>query len=107
MRAGIDVGLVYLDVEEDDVYGLGANLAARIPGLAPQARSWFRTIRVGNARFRLRARPATRQRNRRVRRGTTASGGDASTGRHTSSGPLVGPDRELEHWKSAGQSAEC
>ena len=35
VRVGIHRGLVYLDVEQDDVYGLGANLASRVSGLAP------------------------------------------------------------------------
>ena len=34
-RAGIHRGLVYLDTAQNDVYGLGANLAARVAGLAP------------------------------------------------------------------------
>lgn len=34
-RAGVHRGLVYLDTAQDDVYGLGANLAARVSGLAP------------------------------------------------------------------------
>ncbi|PQM52432.1 adenylate/guanylate cyclase domain-containing protein [Mycolicibacter virginiensis] len=35
VRVGVHRGLVYLDVAQDDVYGLGANLAARVAGLAP------------------------------------------------------------------------
>ncbi|MUL82196.1 AAA family ATPase [Mycobacterium sp. CBMA247] len=35
VRIGIHRGLVYLDVAHDDVYGLAANLAARVSGLAP------------------------------------------------------------------------
>jgi class 3 adenylate cyclase len=35
VRVGVHRGLVYLDTNEDDVYGLGANLAARVSGLAP------------------------------------------------------------------------
>ncbi|MGV0811039.1 adenylate/guanylate cyclase domain-containing protein [Mycolicibacterium boenickei] len=35
VRIGIHRGLVYLDVAHDDVYGLSANLAARVSGLAP------------------------------------------------------------------------
>lgn len=35
VRVGIHRGLVYLDTVQDDVYGLGANLAARMCGLAP------------------------------------------------------------------------
>ena len=34
-RAGVHRGLVYLDTAQSDVYGLGANLAARVSGLAP------------------------------------------------------------------------
>ncbi|ORA51394.1 cyclase [Mycolicibacterium chubuense] len=34
VRAGVHRGLVYLDTAQNDVYGLGANLAARVAGLA-------------------------------------------------------------------------
>ena len=34
VRVGIHRGLVYLDTAQNDVYGLGANLAARVAGLA-------------------------------------------------------------------------
>jgi tetratricopeptide (TPR) repeat protein len=34
-RVGVHRGLVYLDTAQDDVYGLAANLAARVSGLAP------------------------------------------------------------------------
>ena len=34
-RAGVHRGLVDLDTTQNDVYGLGANLAARVSGLAP------------------------------------------------------------------------
>jgi class 3 adenylate cyclase len=35
VRVGVHRGLVYLDTAQDDVYGLAANLAARLSGLAP------------------------------------------------------------------------
>ena len=35
VRVGIHRGVVYLDTEQDDVYGFAANLAARVSGLAP------------------------------------------------------------------------
>ena len=35
VRVGVHRGLVYLDTAQDDVYGLAANLAARVSGLAP------------------------------------------------------------------------
>ncbi|MGO9928608.1 MAG: ATP-binding protein, partial [Mycobacterium sp.] len=53
VRVGIHRGLVYLDTDQDDVYGFAANLAARLCGLAepgtvtvsdavaPLVRDWF------------------------------------------------------------------
>ncbi|HWT47089.1 MAG TPA: adenylate/guanylate cyclase domain-containing protein, partial [Mycobacterium sp.] len=35
VRVGVHRGLVYLDTAQDDVYGLAANMAARVCGLAP------------------------------------------------------------------------
>jgi class 3 adenylate cyclase len=35
VRVGVHRGLVYLDTAQDDVYGLAANFAARVSGLAP------------------------------------------------------------------------
>lgn len=35
VRVGVHRGHVYLDTTQDDVFGLGANLAARVSGLAP------------------------------------------------------------------------
>jgi class 3 adenylate cyclase/tetratricopeptide (TPR) repeat protein len=35
VRVGVHRGLVYLDTTQDDVYGLAANLAARVSSLAP------------------------------------------------------------------------
>ena len=35
VRVGVHRGLVYLDTARDDVYGLAANLAVRVSGLAP------------------------------------------------------------------------
>ena len=34
VRVGIHRGLVFIDIEDDDVYGLAANLASRVEGLA-------------------------------------------------------------------------
>jgi class 3 adenylate cyclase len=34
VRVGVHRGLVYLDIAQDDVYGLAANMAARVSGLA-------------------------------------------------------------------------
>jgi class 3 adenylate cyclase len=60
VRVGIHRGLVYLDTDQDDVYGFGANLAARLCGLAEPG-----TVAVSDAVaplvrevFELSARPA-------------------------------------------------
>ena len=38
VRVGVHRGPVYLDTAQDDVYGMAANLAERVSGLAPRAR---------------------------------------------------------------------
>ncbi len=38
VRVGIHRGLVYLDTDQDDVYGFAANLAARLSGWPCRAR---------------------------------------------------------------------
>src|SRR6185312_14625244 len=43
VRVGVHRGLVYLDTAQDEVYGLAANLAARVSSLAPPGQSWSRT----------------------------------------------------------------
>ena len=60
VRVGVHRGLVYLDTAQDDVYGLAANLAARVSGLAPPG-----TLVISEAveplvrdAFELQARPA-------------------------------------------------
>ena len=51
VRVGIHRGLVYLDTAQDDVYGLGANLAARVCSIAAAGnRRRFRAHRTGGAR---------------------------------------------------------
>ena len=60
VRVGIHRGVVYLDTDQDDVYGFAANLAARVSGLAEPG-----TVAVSDAvaplvreLFELSARPA-------------------------------------------------
>jgi class 3 adenylate cyclase/tetratricopeptide (TPR) repeat protein len=61
VRVGIHRGLVYLDTAQDDVYGLGANLAARMCGIAePGTVAVSQTIeRVVRDTFELDAMPPT------------------------------------------------
>jgi class 3 adenylate cyclase len=97
VRVGVHRGLVYLDTAQDDVYGLAANLAARVSGLAPPG-----TVVVSDAvaplirdAFELQARPAA-----------AVKGVDGLVAHHqvigeraepvkVTRGPLVGRDREL------------
>ena len=77
VRVGIHRGLVYLDIAQDDVYGLGANLAARICSLARpgdvSVSAWRRT-RGPRTTSTWQSPPGpTRQRHRRGQSSTTGS----------------------------------
>jgi class 3 adenylate cyclase/predicted ATPase len=108
VRVGVHRGLVYLDVAHDDVYGLGANLASRVSGLAPPG-----SVVVSDAiaplvrhYFELEFRPAQ-----------SVKGVDEPVEHHKvvgervihtriPLGPLVGRDRELKYLRSAWTNAE-
>jgi class 3 adenylate cyclase/tetratricopeptide (TPR) repeat protein len=97
VRVGVHRGLVYLDTTQDDVYGLAANLAARVSGLAPPGSvvvSEAIAPLIGNT-FELESRPPVQ-----------VKGVDAPVAYHrviaeraaptrTGRGPLVGREREL------------
>ena len=105
---GVHRGLVYLDTAQDDVYGLAANLAARVSGLAPPG-----TVVVSDAveplirnAFEVEARPAAPVKgvdgliaHHRV------AGERAETARITR-GPLVGRDRELARLQKSWARAQ-
>ena len=101
--------MVYLDIAQDDVYGLAANLAARVSGLAPPG-----AVVVSDAvevlirnNFELEARPAalvkgveepvTHYRVVAERAPTPKSG----------QGPLVGRDRELAQLEKSWAQAQA
>ena len=98
VRVGVHRGLVYLDTAQDDVYGLAANLAARVSGLAPPG-----AVVVSDAvetlirnDFELESRPPALVKGveepiTHLPRGGRARAGRPGSGR----GPLVGRDREL------------
>ena len=99
VRVGVHRGLVYLDTAQDDVYGLAANLAARVSALAPPG-----TVVVSDAvaplvgeAFELQARPPAAVKGvegliaHHLVLGERADAGRVGVGR----GPLVGRDREL------------
>ena len=99
VRVGVHRGPVYLDTAQDDVYGLAANLAERVSGLAPPGTvvvSEAVAPLVGEA-FELQARPpavvegAEGPIAHHLVLGECADAGRVGVGR----GPLLGRDREL------------
>ena len=99
VRVGVHRGSVYLDTAQDDVYGLAANLAARVSGLAPPgavvvSEAVAPLIRDG---FELQARPPAPVKGVReaityhLVVGERCDAARVGVGR----GPLVGREREL------------
>ena len=99
VRVGVHRGLVYLDSVQDDVYGLGANVSARVSSLAPPGSVVVSdaVAPLVRASFELQARPAA-----------AAKGVDGLIVHHqvlgervepvrVGRGPLVGRDREVAY----------
>ena len=110
VRVGVHRGLVYLDTAQDDVYGLAANLAARVSGLAPPG-----AVVVSDAveplirnDFELEARPrgagqGCRGADHPLPRGRVSGPSRPGSGR----GPLVGRDRELARLEKSWARAQA
>jgi class 3 adenylate cyclase/tetratricopeptide (TPR) repeat protein len=107
VRVGVHRGLVYLDTAQDDVYGLAANLAARVSGLAPPG-----TVVVSEAietlarkDFELEDRPAAPVKGVQGLISHYRVVGERSETARMWRGPLVGRDREVswleESWARA------
>jgi class 3 adenylate cyclase len=97
VRVGVHRGLVYLDTAQDDVYGLAANLAARVCDLAPSnavvvSEAVARLVRND---FDLEARPAAAVKGVEGLIGHHQVTGERVELAKPTRGPLVGRDREL------------
>ena len=97
VRVGVHRGLVYLDTAQDDVYGLAANLAARVSGLAPPG-----TVVVSDAVaplvrdvFELQPRPAAAVKGVEGLIAHHQVLEERAEAARLGRGPLVGRDREL------------
>ena len=98
VRVGVHRGLVYLDTDQDDVYGLGANLAARVSGLAPPG-----AVVVSDAvapliadLFDLETRPPAAAKGvQGLVVHHQVLGERVGAGRRSGRGPLVGREREM------------
>ena len=109
-RVGVHRGLVYLDTAQDDVYGLAANLAAGVSGLAPPG-----TVVISDAvaplvrdTFELEERPPAAVKGIHELISVHRVLGERATTARFRRGPLVGRDDEVallqESWARA-QSA--
>ena len=96
VRVGVHRGLVYLDITQDDVYGLGVNLAARVCSIAdPGTVAVSAAIaRVVGGTFELAERPAQQVKgvDEPVTSYRVVGERDAT---RSPRGPLVGREREL------------
>ena len=112
VRVGVHRGLVFIDTEEDDVYGLTANLASRVEGLAaPGTVVITEDVRQRVAdKFELTAGlPQLVKGVTEPVRPFTVLGERVGGGDHLCSSPLVGRHVELavlrSAWSAAGQGA--
>jgi class 3 adenylate cyclase/predicted ATPase len=108
VRVGVHRGLVYLDVAHDDVYGLGANLASRVSGLALPG-----SVVVSGAiaplvrhYFELEFRPAQPVKGVEKPVEHYEVVGERVNVTRIPLGPLVGRDRELERLRISWAMAE-
>jgi class 3 adenylate cyclase/tetratricopeptide (TPR) repeat protein len=108
VRVGVHRGLVYLDVAQDDVYGLGANLASRVSGLAPPGHVVVSGAIAPLVRdyFDLETRPAQAVKGVDEPVDHFLVVGERVSPKRTPLGPLVGRDRELAHLQRSWAMAE-
>jgi class 3 adenylate cyclase/tetratricopeptide (TPR) repeat protein len=109
VRVGVHRGLVYLDTAQDDVYGLAANLAARVSALAPPG-----TVVVSDAvaplitaRFTLAAHPPAAVKGVAGLVGYHQVVGEWPEPAKANRGPLVGRDRELGRLQKSWARAQA
>jgi len=109
VRVGVHRGLVYLDTAQDDVYGLAANLAARVSGLAPPG-----AVVVSEAvetlirnDFELEARPAALVKGVEEPITHYRVVAERASAPKSGHGPLVGRDRELAQLQKSWARAQA
>ena len=109
VRVGVHRGLVYLDTAQDDLYGLAANLAARISGLAsPGAVVVSDTVEmlIRND-FELEARPAALVKGVEEPINHYRVVAERPPAPKLCQGPLVGRDRELAQLEKSWAQAQA
>ena len=108
VRVGIHRGLVYLDTAQDDVYGLGANLAARMCSIADPGRvAVSETIEhVVRGMFELEPMPPTTVKGIEGEISAFHAVGERDVVTNVP-GPLIGRQRELEYLIIAWEQAKA
>ena len=109
VRVGVHRGLVYLDTAQDDVYGLAANLAARVSGLAPPGAVVVSEAvePLVRARFELEARPPAAVKGVEGLIAHHLVMGERVEPVRVGRGPLVGRDRELARLQKCWARAQA
>ena len=99
VRVGVHRGLVYVDTAHDEVYGLAANVAARVSDLAPPGSVVVSEALepLVRARFDLEARPAAAVKGVEGPIAHHQVIGERIEPVRAGRGPLVGRDREMTH----------
>ncbi len=109
VRVGVHRGLVYLDTAQDEVYGLAANLAARVSSLAPPGAvvvsDTVESLICNN--FELEERPAAPVKGVQEPVKHYRVVAERSRVRKPGQGPLVGRDRELAQLEKAWAQAQA
>ena len=109
VRVGVHRGLVYLDTAQDDVYGLAANLAARVSGLAPPgAVVVSETVEpLIRGAFDLEVRPPAAVKGVEGLLAHHQVVGERAVPARVGRGPLVGRDRELARLEKSWARAQA
>ena len=109
VRVGIHRGVVYLDLEQDDVYGLAANLAARVSGLAPPGGVVVsaEVERLTRKHFELRHLAAQPVKGIAGPIDHYQVLGERTGGASISDRPVVGRERELAHLENSWEKAKA
>jgi class 3 adenylate cyclase len=109
VRVGVHRGLVYLDTAQDDVYGLAANMAARVSGLAPPG-----AVVVSEAvealirnHFELEDRPAAPVKGVEEPVTHYRVVAERAPSRRSGHGPLVGREEELAQLEQSWAQAQA
>jgi class 3 adenylate cyclase len=102
-RVGVHHGLVFLDTEEGDVYGLAANVASRLHDLAPPGALVVseEVGRLVDDRFELAEQPPAKAKGLDEPLRSWRVIGEAPAGAGRPAAPLVGRDRELDRLRRA------